>query len=118
MSLQNKNATDRSTSAGEDGAALSGGQRQRVALARCVYSDSPIVLLDDPLSAVDAAVGRHIMRNCILSGPLQNRTRIMVTHQLDHLRHADWVIVMDRDGDVGRIVQQGPYPASHTCSHC
>ena len=90
---------------------FSGGQRQRIALARAAYdSTSSIVLLDDPLSAVDANVGHHILQNCLLNGPLATRTRILVTHHLDVLSKADMVIVMDRDErNIGRVVQQGSY---------
>lgn len=67
------------------------------------------MLLDDPLSAVDAQVAHHLLHNCILSGLLEGRTRVMVTHQLEVLERADWVVVMDRVEDEGRIVQQGTY---------
>ncbi|OCF42639.1 cadmium ion transporter [Kwoniella heveanensis CBS 569] len=98
------------TNVGEKGLLLSGGQRQRLSLARAAYSDSSIVLLDDPLSAVDANVSHHILRECILSGPLVNRTRIMVTHQLDVLPKADLILVMDRNAmGEGMVVQQGTY---------
>ena len=63
------------TMLGERGASLSGGQRARVNLARAVYSDADIYLLDDPLSAVDAKVGKHIFDNCI-SGVLGNKVRV------------------------------------------
>lgn len=99
------------TKIGEKGITLSGGQRQRICLARAAYDDSSeVVLLDDPLSAVDAHVGHHLLQRCILSGPLAHRTRILVTHHLDVLPRADMVLVMDRDasGD-GRIIQQGTY---------
>ncbi|WVQ95732.1 hypothetical protein IAU59_002831 [Kwoniella sp. CBS 9459] len=98
------------TNVGEKGLLLSGGQRQRLSLARAAYSNSSIVLLDDPLSAVDANVSHHILKECILAGPLVNRTRIMVTHQLDILPRADMILVMNRDPlGQGRIVQQGTY---------
>ncbi|WRT69592.1 uncharacterized protein IL334_006581 [Kwoniella shivajii] len=98
------------TKIGEKGITLSGGQRQRLCLARAAYDESEIVLLDDPLSAVDAGVGHHLMENCILNGPFSNRTRILVTHHLDVLPKADLVLVMDRIGDnEGRIVQYGTY---------
>ncbi|OCF34449.1 cadmium ion transporter [Kwoniella heveanensis BCC8398] len=98
------------TNVGEKGLLLSGGQRQRLSLARAAYSDSSIVLLDDPLSAVDANVSHHILKECILSGPLVNRTRIMVTHQLDVLPKADLILVMDRNAmGEGMVVQQGTY---------
>lgn len=77
-------------------------------MARAVYSDSEIVLLDDPLSAVDAHVGRYILDNCLLSGPLATRTRILVTHSLHVLHKMDTIFVMDQ----GRIVEQGTYEVS------
>ncbi|KAJ3321041.1 hypothetical protein HDU76_000167 [Blyttiomyces sp. JEL0837] len=92
------------TSIGERGINLSGGQKQRVNLARCVYFEADIVLLDDPLSAVDAHVGKYLFDNCIM-GALKEKTRILVTHQLHFLHRVDYVVVM-RDGE---IVEQGPY---------
>jgi ATP-binding cassette subfamily C (CFTR/MRP) protein 1 len=69
-----------------------------------------VVLLDDPLSAVDANVGHHLLHHCILDGPFVHRTRILVTHHLDVLPRADMILVMDRDDDnEGRIIQQGTY---------
>ncbi|ORX37805.1 P-loop containing nucleoside triphosphate hydrolase protein [Kockovaella imperatae] len=98
------------TKVGERGITLSGGQRQRICIARAAYEDSAVVLLDDPLSAVDAHVGHHLVEHCLLTGPFANRTRFLVTHQLDVLPHADIILVMDRDDDnEGRIVQQGSY---------
>lgn len=100
---------------GEKGITLSGGQRQRLALARAAYdSTAEIVLLDDCLSAVDAHVAHRIFRDCILHGPLADRTRLLVTHNLECLAWADWVIVMDRKGKTGRIAQQGSYMVSTT----
>ncbi|KAI9339972.1 P-loop containing nucleoside triphosphate hydrolase protein [Obelidium mucronatum] len=92
------------TSIGERGINLSGGQKQRVNLARLVYYNADIVLMDDPLSAVDAHVGRFLFENCIL-GALKDKTRILVTHQLHFLSRADRIVVM-RDGE---IVEQGAY---------
>lgn len=69
-----------------------------------------MVLLDDPLSAVDANVGHHLLHHCILDGPFAHRTRILVTHHLDVLPRADLILVMERDDDnEGRIIQQGSY---------
>jgi ATP-binding cassette subfamily C (CFTR/MRP) protein 1 len=69
-----------------------------------------VVLLDDPLSAVDANVGHHLLHNCILNGPFAHRTRILVTHQLDVLPRADLILVMERDDvNEGHIIQQGTY---------
>lgn len=100
---------DSSTKVGERGITLSGGQKQRVCIARAAYIESDIVLLDDPLSAVDAQVGKHLLERCILSGPLAKRTRILVTHHLDVLPLAGIVLVLDRDDACGRILQQGSY---------
>ena len=98
------------TLVGERGITLSGGQRQRICIARAAYEETTVVLLDDPLSAVDAHVGHHLVEQCLLSGRLADRTRILVTHQLDILPRADLVLVMDRDHhNEGRIAQQGTY---------
>lgn len=93
------------TEIGEKGINLSGGQKARVSLARAAYSQSDIVLLDDPLSAVDAYVGKDILDNCLLKGPLANRTRILVTHALHVLDKTDYIYVMDG----GVIIEQGTY---------
>lgn len=69
------------TRIGERGTLLSGGQRTRVALARAVYADADIYLLDDPLGAVDSKVGRNLFERCI-QGILGKKIRIVVTHQL------------------------------------
>ncbi|GFR60827.1 multidrug resistance-associated protein 7-like [Elysia marginata] len=91
------------TEVGENGITLSGGQRARVALARAVYQDKNIYLLDDPLSAVDAHVAQHIYKHCIM-GLLKNKTRILSTHHVHYLSNADWIMVMEQ----GRISQSGP----------
>ncbi|KAG5729874.1 Multidrug resistance-associated protein 1 [Termitomyces sp. T112] len=93
------------TEIGEKGINLSGGQKARVSLARAAYSDSDIVLLDDPLSAVDAYVGKGILDQCLLSGPLSTRTRILATHVLHVLKKTDYIFIMDR----GVIAEQGTY---------
>ncbi|KAI9224695.1 P-loop containing nucleoside triphosphate hydrolase protein [Blastocladiella britannica] len=92
------------TEIAERGANLSGGQRQRTSLARAVYADKDIVLLDDPLSAVDQAVGRHIFEECI-KGHLKGKTIIFVTHQLQYLPQVDKVIQI-KDG---KIAKYGTY---------
>ncbi len=67
------------TEIGERGVNLSGGQKQRVNLARAMYSDSEVFLLDDPLSAVDARVAQHIFKKCV-QGALRDKTVVLVTH--------------------------------------
>ncbi|XP_073676055.1 LOW QUALITY PROTEIN: ATP-binding cassette sub-family C member 5 [Garra rufa] len=81
------------TEIGERGANLSGGQRQRVSLARALYSERPVLLLDDPLSAVDARVGSHIFHSAIRRAA-KGRTVIFVTHQLQFLPECDEVVLM------------------------
>ncbi|KAK7691491.1 hypothetical protein QCA50_004890 [Cerrena zonata] len=93
------------TEIGEKGINLSGGQKARVSLARAAYSDADIVLMDDSLSAVDAYVGKQILENCLLNGPLAAKTRVMATHALHVLDKTDYIYVMDN----GAIVEQGTY---------
>ncbi|KAL0895660.1 hypothetical protein ABMA27_011740 [Loxostege sticticalis] len=81
------------TVVGERGVSLSGGQRARISLARAVYKRADIYLLDDPLSAVDAHVGRHLFESCVV-GYLRNTTRILVTHQLQFLRDVEQIIIL------------------------
>ncbi|XP_046426049.1 ATP-binding cassette sub-family C member 4-like isoform X3 [Neodiprion fabricii] len=89
---------------GERGASLSGGQRARVNLARAVYRDADLYLLDDPLSAVDSRVGRHLFEKCI-NGFLKSKTRIIVTHQFQYLEQVDTVIFVNR----GTVECQGTF---------
>lgn len=94
------------TEIGERGVNISGGQKQRVSLARAVYSNADLYLLDDPLSAVDIHVGNHLFEKVIgSSGLLKNKTRILVTHNLTLLPQADLVVVMED----GRIAEVGSY---------
>ncbi|KAI1286881.1 ATP-binding cassette sub-family C member 3 [Halotydeus destructor] len=94
------------TEIGEKGINLSGGQKQRVSLARAVYADCDVYVLDDPLSAVDSHVGKHIFDQVIgPKGMLKNTTRILVTHKVALLPHVDEIIVM-KDG---LISEQGSY---------
>uniref|UniRef100_A0A4X2LSV0 ATP binding cassette subfamily C member 3 n=1 Tax=Vombatus ursinus TaxID=29139 RepID=A0A4X2LSV0_VOMUR len=96
------------TEIGEKGINLSGGQRQRVSLARAVYSDADIFLLDDPLSAVDSHVAKHIFDHVIgPGGVLGGKTRILVTHGVSFLSQADLIIVL---GD-GRVSEAGSFSA-------
>jgi ABC-type multidrug transport system fused ATPase/permease subunit len=89
---------------GEKGINLSGGQKARVALARAIYSDADVVLLDCPLAALDARVGKQVFQEAIL-GLLKTKTVLMVTHKLSILDQADHVIVMEK----GRIREQGSF---------
>lgn len=92
------------TIVGERGASLSGGQRARISLARACYREAAIYLLDDPLSAVDSHVGRHLFDQCMRTF-LRGKTVILVTHQLQFLQSADQIIIMDK----GRVVDSGTY---------
>lgn len=92
------------TAVGDRGVSLSGGQRARINLARCVYKDADIYLLDDPLSAVDTKVGKHLFDQCI-TGFLRGKTRILVTHQLQFLKKADKIVVLNK----GCIEAQGTF---------
>ena len=99
------------TRVGERGILLSGGQRARVELARAVYSNADIYLLDDPLSAVDAKVGRHLFQTCI-SGILHGKTRVMTTHNLQVLRDARRIVVMENgstsvEGSFNSLIESG-----------
>ena len=80
------------------------GQRQRVNIARALYYNADIILLDDPLSAVDAHVGKHLFDEAI-RGALKDKTRILVTHALHFLPACDYIICIE----AGQITQQGTY---------
>ncbi|XP_039649399.1 multidrug resistance-associated protein 4-like isoform X1 [Perca fluviatilis] len=92
------------TMIGDRGATLSGGQKARVNLARAVYQDADIYLLDDPLSAVDTEVGKHLFEQCIC-GLLKNKSRILITHQLQHLKAANHIVVLKE----GHTIFQGTF---------
>uniref|UniRef100_A0A674KCL9 Multidrug resistance-associated protein 1 n=1 Tax=Terrapene triunguis TaxID=2587831 RepID=A0A674KCL9_9SAUR len=94
------------TEIGEKGVNLSGGQKQRVSLARAVYCNTDVYLFDDPLSAVDAHVGKHIFDKVIgPKGILKNKTRVLVTHGVSFLPLMDTIIVMTD----GKISEMGSY---------
>uniref|UniRef100_F7GCF3 ATP-binding cassette sub-family C member 12 n=1 Tax=Monodelphis domestica TaxID=13616 RepID=F7GCF3_MONDO len=86
------------TEIGERGLNLSGGQKQRISLARAVYANREIYLLDDPLSAVDAHVGKYIFEECIKKA-LKGKTIVLVTHQLQFLEFCNEVILLE-DGEI------------------
>ncbi|KAJ2610669.1 hypothetical protein H4S08_003506 [Coemansia sp. RSA 1365] len=94
------------TEVGERGITLSGGQRQRISLARAIYSQRKILLIDDCLSAVDVQTARHILHKCLLSADelMNGRTCLLVTHHMAMcLPHCDFVVLMQG----GRIAFQG-----------
>ncbi|KAL3972079.1 growth differentiation factor 15 [Sarotherodon galilaeus] len=94
------------TEIGQKGINLSGGQKQRVSLARAVYNQADIYLLDDPLSAVDSNVGKHLFEKVIgPNGILKNKTRILVTHGISFLPYVDEIVVLEN----GVISEVGSY---------
>ena len=91
---------------GAHGINVSGGQKARLSLARCCYSEASIVLLDDPLAAVDARVGHRLFHECIC-GELKGRTRVMTTNALQYLAYCDQIVLLkDR-----RVAFDGDYAA-------
>ncbi|CAK7906346.1 oligomycin resistance ATP-dependent permease Yor1p [[Candida] anglica] len=95
----NSFAAGDSTEVGERGITLSGGQKARLSLARAIYKQMDIILLDDVLSAVDSKVGKRIVKEC-LTGFLERKTRILATHQLNLVKTADRIIYLDKDGSM------------------
>ncbi|XP_029363822.1 multidrug resistance-associated protein 1 isoform X3 [Echeneis naucrates] len=94
------------TEIGEKGVNLSGGQKQRVSLARAVYCERAVYLLDDPLSAVDAHVGKHIFDQVIgPQGLLKDKTRVLVTNGFNYLPQVDLILVMSQ----GEVTEMGSY---------
>lgn len=92
------------TEIGEKGTNVSGGQKQRISIARAVYADADVYFLDDPLSAVDSHVGKHIFEQVIgPDGLLANKTRVLVTHSVTYLKHMDNIFVLKE----GTISERG-----------
>ncbi|XP_053998356.1 ATP-binding cassette subfamily C member 4-like isoform X1 [Hylaeus anthracinus] len=83
------------TVVGERGSSLSGGQKARINLARSLYRQADIYLLDDPLSAVDTHVSKHLFEECI-QRYLAGKTRILVTHQLQYVKSVDSIILIEQ----------------------
>ena len=98
---------------GERGVTLSGGQKARVSLARAVYQEADIYLLDDPLSAVDMKVGGEIFYNCV-RGFLSDKIVVMVTHHIQYVRSADEIVVMRE----GSVLRKGAYASVVEDSFC
>ncbi|GMI77928.1 multidrug resistance-associated protein 6 [Hibiscus trionum] len=92
------------TEIGQRGINMSGGQKQRIQLARAVYNDADIYLLDDPFSAVDAHTASVLFNDCVMKA-LEKKTVILVTHQVEFLSKVDKILVMDG----GQITQSGSY---------
>ncbi|KAL0575903.1 hypothetical protein V5O48_006076 [Marasmius crinis-equi] len=93
------------TEVGEKGISLSGGQKQRLNICRAIYCNTEIQIFDDPLSALDAHVGKAVFRNVLLHAPV-GKTRVLVTHALHFLPEVDYIYVVSD----GRIVEEGSYP--------
>ncbi|KAK2632784.1 hypothetical protein EUGRSUZ_L01082 [Eucalyptus grandis] len=92
------------TEIGQRGLNMSGGQKQRIQLARAVYNDADIYLLDDPFSAVDAHTAAMLFNDCVM-GALENKMVILVTHQVEFLSDMDRILLMED----GRVTQSGSY---------
>ena len=91
------------TMVGERGVTLSGGQKQRTSIARALLKDSPILIMDDSLSAVDTDTEDVILHN--LRGLREGKTTIMIAHRVSTVQQADHIIVLDN----GRIIESGNY---------
>ncbi|KAI8907846.1 P-loop containing nucleoside triphosphate hydrolase protein [Gorgonomyces haynaldii] len=104
MSDLNKLKDGIKTEIGENGVNLSGGQKARVALARALYRDADIYLMDDPVAALDAQVGRQVFTRAIKQ-ELKDKTVLFVTHQLQFLQEMDQIIVLDE----GKVSEFGSF---------
>ncbi|XP_066258760.1 probable multidrug resistance-associated protein lethal(2)03659 isoform X2 [Euwallacea similis] len=100
------------TLVGDRGVTLSGGQKARINLARAVYKKADIYLLDDPLSAVDTYVGKHIFEACIQQY-LRGKCVVLVTHQLQYLRNAEKIYLLDN----GSVNFSGSFGEIHDSGH-
>jgi ATP-binding cassette, subfamily C (CFTR/MRP), member 4 len=90
---------------GENGVQCSGGQRARIGLARAIYRDADLLVADDPLSAVDAKVGRHLFREAIMGLVVgRGKSVVMATHQHQHIHATRCVLIMN-----GRVQCEGSY---------
>ncbi|XP_060873076.1 ATP-binding cassette sub-family C member 4-like isoform X2 [Metopolophium dirhodum] len=97
------------TTVGERGVTLSGGQKSRINLARAIYKQANIYLLDDPLSAVDPHVSSHLFEKCI-KGFLNEKTCILITHQLQYLTKVDQIVHIDN----AKIIAESTYEELQT----
>ena len=99
------------TEIGERGINVSGGQKARISLARACYSDADVILLDDPLSAVDPDVAEKIFKYCI-GGFLKNKHVVLVTHQIQFLKEVQTIVILDQfkikmKGNFSELKKQG-----------
>ena len=92
------------TEIGEKGINLSGGQKARVSLARAVYQEADVILMDDPISALDANVRKAIFKQ-VFQKILKDKTRILVTHAVDFVHLADKIVIMKN----GKIQAKGTF---------
>ena len=92
------------TEIGEKGINLSGGQKARIGLARAVYADTQVYLMDDPISALDANVKKKIFKHVFLD-KFKEKTRVLVTHAIDFLHLVDSIILLKQ----GKVVFKGSY---------
>ncbi|CAH1738394.1 unnamed protein product, partial [Aphis gossypii] len=105
------------TIVGEKGISLSGGQKSRINLARAIYKQADIYLLDDPLSAVDTEVGKHLFEKCI-SDYLKEKTCILITHQIQYLINVEHIVIMENakilaEGSYKQLRESGSYFTKH-----
>ncbi|KAL4492939.1 hypothetical protein ABPG72_020718 [Tetrahymena utriculariae] len=98
------------TQIGDKGVNLSGGQKARISLARVLYSEADILLLDDILSAVDVHVGKSILQNCLMDYK-KHTTRVVATHALHFLKYMDYIYILDK----GSITNEGTYEKIQSC---
>ncbi|WP_148115139.1 lipid A export permease/ATP-binding protein MsbA [Coxiella-like endosymbiont of Amblyomma americanum] len=91
------------TIVGENGVLLSGGQKQRIVVARALFKNAPIFILDEAMSAIDTYTERHIQAS--LENLMRQRTTLIIAHRLSTLEKVDWIVVMDK----GKIVETGTH---------
>lgn len=93
------------TEIGEKGVNLSGGQKQRISLSRSAFKNSSLIILDDPLSAVDVKTEKELVTNIFLGEWGKNKTILWATHRLEFLKYSDSIIFLEN----GEICEQGMY---------